>query len=157
MVAEGRFRQDLYYRISSFPIVLPALRDRPEDIPLLVNSFISRGAVGGRELTVEPAAMTELCARDWPGNIRELRNVLDRAKLFADDGVIRAQHVARGPAQAAHVQQDSWRKPVGKALVTDADLMQAASHFHGTRRALADHLRLSERTLYRRLQALDVL
>jgi transcriptional regulator of acetoin/glycerol metabolism len=101
--------------------------------------------------------MTELCARDWPGNIRELRNVLDRAKLFADDGVIRAQYVARDPVQTAHARQTSWSKPAGKAIVTDADLVQAARHFHGTRRALAEHLGLSERTLYRRLQVLDLL
>ena len=91
MVAEGLFRQDLYYRISAFPIVLPPLRERADDIALLVDSFLRRAE--GRErcgamLTVSAEAMARLKAHAWPGNIRELRNVLDRARLLADDCVI---------------------------------------------------------------------
>jgi transcriptional regulator with PAS, ATPase and Fis domain len=93
MVADGRFRQDLYYRISAFPIHLPPLRQRVADIPMLVDSFLQRGATATHRLVVEPAALAALQAHDWPGNIRELRNVLDRARLFADDGTVRVEHL----------------------------------------------------------------
>lgn len=91
MMANGEFRQDLYYRISAFPIQLPPLRERAEDIALLVNSFLQRAGAGKRKLTIEPGALTQLQRRSWPGNVRELRNVLERARLFADDGVIRTE------------------------------------------------------------------
>jgi len=93
MVADGRFRQDLYYRISAFPIHLPPLRDRAEDIPMLLDSFLQRGGSGLHRVSVEAAAMDCMRAHDWPGNIRELRNVLDRARLFADDGIVRVAHL----------------------------------------------------------------
>jgi DNA-binding NtrC family response regulator len=93
MVADGRFRQDLYYRISAFPIYLSPLRERTADIPMLVDSFLQRGSSAKHRIAVEPAAMARLQSHDWPGNIRELRNVLERASLFADDGVVRAEHL----------------------------------------------------------------
>ena len=97
MVAQGLFRQDLYYRIAAFPIVLPPLRKRREDIPMLVDSFLQRGRGSFKErLQVAPEAMVRLQAHPWPGNIRELRNVLERARLFADDGVIRARDLPAG-------------------------------------------------------------
>lgn len=99
MVAEGRFRQDLYYRISAFPIVLPALRERADDIALLIDSFLRRAE--GRDgraasLSVSAEALARLRAHAWPGNIRELRNVLDRARLLADDGVIGVEQLPIG-------------------------------------------------------------
>ncbi len=83
---EGAFREDLYYRLSVFPIRLPPLRDRREDIPLLAEHFVRTTAA---ELGLPPPALTRealerLCAYDWPGNIRELRNVIERAVLLCD-------------------------------------------------------------------------
>ncbi len=149
MVADGRFRQDLYYRISAFPVELPPLRERAEDIPVLVDSFLQRG--GSRErLAVAPGAMARLLAHDWPGNIRELRNVLERARLFADDGVIRAEHL---PAQLGHGRPPA---PAAAGVVDDEELRRLATTGSGTRRELAHRLGLSERTLYRRLKALGL-
>ncbi len=79
-IREGRFRQDLYYRLRTLGIHLPPLRDRPEDIPLLVRHFLDRQ--GGRKAIALPA-MERLLRHDWPGNIRELRNVLSRALVHA--------------------------------------------------------------------------
>jgi transcriptional regulator with PAS, ATPase and Fis domain len=156
-VAEGRFRQDLYYRISAFPIHLPALRERLEDIPLLVESFLQRGSTPQRRIVVEPAALARLRAHHWQGNIRELRNVLDRAKLFADDGVVRAEYLPEdfgsGAALASAAPAPramSGRRPA----VTDTELAQRAADVGATRRELALSLGLSERTLYRRLKGL---
>ena len=159
MVADGRFRQDLYYRISAFPIHLPALRERLGDIPMLVDSFLQRGGNTRAPIAVETRSMAKLQAYHWPGNIRELRNVLDRARLFADDGVIREAclpddfggEVVRGVASAPANTPSPFR---GKA--SDQELKSMASTFAGTRRQLASELGLSERTLYRRLKELGL-
>lgn len=161
MVAEGRFRQDLYYRIAAFPIYLPPLRERPSDIPMLVDSFLQRGAMSAQRLVVQPAAMARLQAHDWPGNIRELRNVLERARLFADDGVVRPEHLpewleaqarssvaVRAPAvQTARSRGVDARDDEIRRLVAEGRL---------NRREMAEQLGLSERTFYRRLKALGV-
>jgi len=153
MVAQGEFRQDLYYRISAFPVHLPPLRERLDDIPLLVASFLQRGGPGGRPLTVVPEAMKRLQAHHWPGNIRELRNVLERARLFADGGVIGLEALPPGLGQGAPVAR---AMPAPAGLLGEAELRQHVAAFRGTRRELAAALGLSERTLYRRLKALGL-
>jgi transcriptional regulator with PAS, ATPase and Fis domain len=145
MMEKGEFRQDLYYRISAFPIQLPPLRNRVEDIGLLVNSFLQRAGTGKRPLTIEADALTQLQQFSWPGNIRELRNVLERASLFADDGVIRSIHLPQ--ASAVIFPQPSTSGPFEAST-----LVQALATFKGTRSELAKHMGISERTLYRRLK-----
>jgi transcriptional regulator with PAS, ATPase and Fis domain len=156
MVADGRFRQDLYYRISAFPIHLPALRDRPADIPLLAHSFLQRGGSSPQPWVIAPAAMSVLQSYPWPGNIRELRNVLDRARLFADDGVVRVEHLPESLLAAAAPQPNA-APPVQtsrRSEVDDLTLKELAQTRGSTRKALAQQLGLSERTLYRRLKSL---
>ena len=156
MVADGRFRQDLYYRISAFPINLPPLRDRRDDIPMLVDSFLQRGTSSRHRISVEPAAMARLQAYDWPGNIRELRNVLERARLFADDGVVRPEHLPEtvvGALPRSVTNSDSTQP---RAAVDDTALRRLVASTDLTRRQLAQQLGLSERTLYRRLKALGL-
>jgi transcriptional regulator with PAS, ATPase and Fis domain len=144
MVAKGEFRQDLYYRISVFPIHLPPLRNRLEDIGLLVNSFLQRSGTGKRRLTIDPQALEQLQRFSWPGNIRELRNVLERASLFADDGVIHAVHL---PAVTATISTQALTP-----IPDNRTLEQTVASFKGTRSELARYLGVSERTLYRRLK-----
>ena len=148
MMGSGAFRQDLYYRLSTFPIQLPPLRDRVEDIGLLANSFLQRGE---RRLVIDIEALASLERYGWPGNIRELRNALDRASLFADDGVIRNSHLP--PAITAPAALPG----VPLAAGDQRSLAQTLAAFKGTRSELAKYLRISERTLYRRLreQGLD--
>jgi transcriptional regulator with GAF, ATPase, and Fis domain len=83
-VREGRFRSDLYYRLSVFPIECPPLRERREDIPLLVSFFLSRcrGTFGKKIDSVATTSMDALAAYDWPGNVRELENVIERAVIL---------------------------------------------------------------------------
>jgi formate hydrogenlyase transcriptional activator len=90
MVARRQFREDLYYRLNVFPIALPPLRERAEDIPPLVNSFLRRYArqAGKRIDDVAPEAMWRLLAYKWPGNVRELQNVIERAVVFARGNVL---------------------------------------------------------------------
>ena len=85
MVADGRFRSDLYYRLNVFPLVLPPLRDRSDDIPPLVRHFTQRFArrMGRRIETIPSAVMEALVRYAWPGNIRELQNVIERAVILS--------------------------------------------------------------------------
>ncbi|PYY83816.1 Fis family transcriptional regulator [Pseudomonas sp. TKO26] len=151
MVAAGSFRQDLYYRISAFPIRLPALRERSDDLPLLIDSLLRR-LDPGVVPRVDPQALEQLRLYTSPGNIRELRNILERARLFSDDGVIRLQDLPaelRSPQAPAPVT----RRRAGKDL---EQLAHALEVFDGSRSELAKALGLSERTLYRRLKALGL-
>jgi two-component system response regulator HydG len=90
-VRAGRFREDLYYRLHVVPIRLPALRERPDDIPLLVQHFIEREGprLGRRVTAVAAETMAELTRYAWPGNIRELRNVIERALVMSSGEVLR--------------------------------------------------------------------
>ncbi len=107
MVREGRFREDLYYRLNVFPIVLPPLRCRPEDIPETAEHLLTHVGprCGLRPRGIAEDAMTALCAYPWPGNVRELRNVLERALVIAGGEEIRAGHlpveIREGDARAA--------------------------------------------------------
>lgn len=84
-VAQGTFREDLFHRINLLPLTLPPLRERAEDIPLLVHHFIRSGPIrGGQDWEVEPSALAALLAHPWPGNVRELKNVVRRACILAD-------------------------------------------------------------------------
>jgi transcriptional regulator with GAF, ATPase, and Fis domain len=90
-VPAGRFRQDLFYRLNVYPITIPPLRERREDIPLLVSHYARQIAERlGKSITEVPAqVMRELTRYDWPGNIRELQNVIERAVIVSPDGVLR--------------------------------------------------------------------
>ncbi|MGB5697560.1 MAG: sigma-54 dependent transcriptional regulator [Polyangiales bacterium] len=94
-IADGGFREDLYYRLNVVHVHLPPLRDRPSDIPLLLEHFVRKFNVKlDRAVTgFEPAAMKRLLGYDWPGNIRELENVVERCMIFAEDGDIGEQHL----------------------------------------------------------------
>ncbi len=111
-VDAGTFREDLYYRLNVMPIVLPALRDRVEDVPELAAFLAHRiGETQGRRLTLTEAAIRRLTQYSWPGNVRELENCLERAAVMSESGSIdadlilidrqREAHVAASPARGA--------------------------------------------------------
>src|SRR5439155_14700121 len=83
-IKAGRFRNDLYYRLNVVTIELPALRDRRQDIPELVEHFLTTRQVGSVRHRIDPEALAALVDYDWPGNIRELANVLERAQIMAE-------------------------------------------------------------------------
>jgi transcriptional regulator with PAS, ATPase and Fis domain len=89
MVEDGKFRKDLFYRLSVVRIRLPPLRERREDIPLLLRHFLDKAAepVGGQPKNIEPAAIEKLCSYPWPGNVRELENEIARAGAFANSAI----------------------------------------------------------------------
>jgi transcriptional regulator with PAS, ATPase and Fis domain len=95
-VEKGTFREDLFYRLQVFDIQLPALRDRISDVPLLAEHFLAEfgKALGHRSTRLADEARDALLAHGWPGNIRELRNVLESAAILSDDGVIELRHLS---------------------------------------------------------------
>lgn len=162
MVAEGRFREDLYYRLSIFPIHLPALRERREDIPLLATALLQRVAPG-RQLSLAPPALKLLQAQDYPGNVRELRNLLERASLLCDGQTLQAAHIqqalmsGRRPPDArrhAAPAAGTASRPGALQEMAQSALQQLVATHHGSRAELAARLGISERSLYRKLRAL---
>jgi DNA-binding NtrC family response regulator len=165
MLADGRFREDLYYRLNTFPIALPALRDRTEDIPLLAVALLERVAPQ-RRMALSAGALARLQRHPFPGNVRELRNVLERSALLADGTTIDPVHVER--ALGTDAAAGAARSPGGGASdappVPDSDtslrsveraVLQAQLKAHrGSRAALARKLGISERSLYRKLRAI---
>ncbi|NWF46012.1 sigma-54-dependent Fis family transcriptional regulator [Hydrogenophaga sp. D2P1] len=170
MVAEGRFREDLYYRLCTFPIQLPSLRDRSGDVALLAPALLERVAAP-RRLQLSPAALAVLEAQDFPGNVRELRNLLERTALLCDGERIEAEHVREAIATG---RRPALRPaaPPGLPALTDgpggtpdgrpadlktlerAALREMVERHTGSRSELAERLGISERSLYRKLKAL---
>ena len=99
LVSQGLFREDLLYRVRVFPIRIPALRERPEDIDPIADWYLQNLAqgLGKGPLRLAPAARERLHAYDWPGNVRELRNCLERAIILADGDSIEEKHLRLGP------------------------------------------------------------
>jgi transcriptional regulator with PAS, ATPase and Fis domain len=97
-VADGQFREDLFYRLNVIPILLPPLRDRREDVPLLVEHFLERLSVEtDRQIEgVSADALAALVRHDWPGNVRELRNVLERGMVVAKDKLVQPEDLGLG-------------------------------------------------------------
>jgi two-component system response regulator HydG len=157
-VARGSFRQDLFYRLNTFPIALPRLAERVEDLPLLVAALLER-VVHRPGLRVSAAAMAALSGYPFPGNIRELRNLLERASLMADDEVIGPEHLPAHVVAAGGQTRLSGRSAVAgepsplRTIEAHALAGMVATH-RGTRKALAEQLGVSERTLYRKLARL---
>jgi formate hydrogenlyase transcriptional activator len=115
-VDEGRFRADLYYRLNTFPISLPLLRDRPDDIPLLAVHFIQKLSkkIGTKITTVSRDVLEQLMNYDWPGNIRELEHVIERSILLSDDNKLRQIHLPRRRQKGA--AEGSGNRPGVKTI-----------------------------------------
>ncbi len=161
-VEEGDFREDLFFRLNVFPIHVPPLRERPEDIPLLVQFGIQKfGKKAGVE-RVEPSAMEALRAYSWPGNVRELLNVVQRLVLLAEDGVVTGGlvdlvlggHGARRGSAPAPAGGDPFYPLVGlTAAEVEKGLILATLRAQGGNKAAAARmLGLTDRTLRNKLR-----
>jgi len=166
MVKAGKFREDLYFRVSVFHVEVPPLRQRVDDIPGLVRFFVERnkGRYGYRgPVTVEPEAEEMLMTYGWPGNVRELENVIDRALVLAEDGrvtldnlppaVLRAAVPARPRAESVLYSGGSLREQLRK--IEHGIIMRAIEEAGGDRRAAADRLEIGLSSLYRKLEDFD--
>ncbi|MFN4325135.1 MAG: sigma-54 interaction domain-containing protein [Azonexus sp.] len=148
MVRDGSFRQDLFYRLNIFPIHLPPLRERRDDIVPLAEALLARVA-GGRQLRLGRAAIGWLRDYAFPGNVRELRNLLERACLLCDGDEIDLRHLPDARAITLPLARGGAGGP---SALSDQQLQEMARSFPGSRKELARHLGISERTLYRRLK-----
>ncbi|MBL8375321.1 sigma-54-dependent Fis family transcriptional regulator [Accumulibacter sp.] len=158
MVLQGTFRQDIFYRLNIFPVFLPPLRERGDDILLLADALLKRVAAG-RVFRLSAEAATWLGRYPYPGNVRELRNILERACLLCDGDEIRLAHlpselVLNIPRQNA-VQPWPVSRKQSPPTFEMAAFAQQVQSFAGNRKALARQLGCSERTLYRRLTELE--
>ena len=154
-VAEKRFREDLYYRLNVFPIVLPPLRERPDAIPALVRYFSARfSAASGqrRPVAVSPDAMRVLQQYAWPGNVRELQNVMERGVILARGEIT--------PGELPHELHQAGPAAGGEGILKHREkesILKALQQYRGNRRQTAEALGISLRTLQYRLKELGLL
>ena len=174
LVEDGRFREDLYYRLNVINIVLPPLRDRKSDIPLLVDHFFVKyceenhkflDAQGHSELSFSPEAMQLLIDHSWPGNVRELENAVERAVVLAAERVVPADVLPDQILQAGGLRV---RRDEGGGLPADASLFEVVADFerrkiiealesvHWSQTDAAENLRIPLSTLNQKIKRLEI-
>src|ERR1700726_1794652 len=160
---DGTFREDLYYRLAVIPIEIPALRERLEDVPLLVNHFLQKqaSATGGEPKKIDPEAVDILCHYNYPGNVRELENAIERACALCDNELIfpidLPPHIVR-EAKGKKAEQAKAAMSVAETL--DGFIQQqergyieaTLEHCGGSREKAASMLGISMATLYRKVE-----
>jgi DNA-binding NtrC family response regulator len=149
-VREGRFRADLFYRLNVIELRIPALRERREDIPLLVRHFATGFArrFGRDMMAIDHEVLVRLAAQPWPGNVRELRNLIERTAMLGEGASSRpAQEplaFPRSTGVSSHV------RPI--ADLEREEILRALAETRGNKKEAARRLGLSRRALYRRLE-----
>ncbi|MFC8685366.1 sigma-54 interaction domain-containing protein [Brevibacillus porteri] len=180
MVADGRFREDLYYRLNVFSLEIPPLRERREDLPELVQIFIHEYSVAHDHSVprISPEVMQALFEYNWPGNIRQLRNVIERLSILQENGVILPEHlpsVIRSQAEPTHVsvhtpiggtyapptptQPSILRPSIGYTAppVNEKERIVAAlERTYGNKKAAAELLGVSRGTLYNKMKKFNI-
>ena len=164
-ISAGEFRRDLFFRLSVFPIVLPTLRERREDIPLLVTHFLETyKKKSGRYISgISRAALAAFSAHDWPGNIRELENAIERAVIIASGRRIELEDLPESISSATG--DGSYQKTTGSRISfvlpatlpeVERELIEATLEMTaGDKTAAARALDIGRKTLYRRLEEYD--
>jgi DNA-binding NtrC family response regulator len=168
LIGEGKFREDLYYRLNVFPITLPPLRERPGDIALLVEHFVGKfsRSMGKVVRGADAAAIALLAAYPWPGNVRELENVVERAMILATSDVLAPADLDFGRRQSvplASVATQTWpggSSPIdgGRSLYKRlseqerGEIVAAVEHAAGNIAHAARSLGINRSTLYYRMR-----
>jgi two-component system response regulator HydG len=121
-VAEKQFREDLFFRLSVVPITVPPLRERREDIPLLVESFLERfrRELARPGLSIDPEALAAIVEHDWPGNVRELENCIERASIVTDDGTIRVKDLTLSRRTSPARSMDDLRSALSSGTLAES-------------------------------------
>jgi transcriptional regulator with PAS, ATPase and Fis domain len=155
----GRFRQDLYYRLACITIAVPPLRYRRDDIPALADSLLRQICrSSGRQCHLDEEALASLAGYDFPGNVRELRNALQRAVAMSRDGVIRRDDLGLWPEtpETEIPRRQDAQSPMQLREMEARYIGVLLKRRGGHRRLVADDLGISERTLYRKLKKLGL-
>jgi DNA-binding NtrC family response regulator len=153
-VAAGRFREDLYYRINVMSLELPPLRERTGDIPLLVNHLL------GPDWRIEDEALSVIERYRWPGNVRQLINAVDRAKILADDRLVRLRDLPRElsrdtAARPTETPAQAWRAD-DLATIERAKIVEVMQRHKGNKTRAAQALGIDRRKLYRLLEKYQI-
>jgi DNA-binding NtrC family response regulator len=165
LVASGDFREDLFYRLSVVPIWLPALRERADDVRRLVTYFFERALVeADRDVTLDPRALERLSIEEWPGNVRQLANFVERLVVLTPGAVIRVEDVERelarnavAPGPRAGGAGEPAASLLSRRRAAERDAVTSALERSGNNRtAAARMLGVSRRTLYKKLSALGM-
>jgi two-component system response regulator FlrC len=153
MVAAGEFREDLYHRLAVFPVRLPALRERRQDIAPLARTLVERiaGEVGKAGLAIEPAALQKLAGANLPGNVRELRNTLERAAILAEGKLIRAEHIVLDPLATGVDPLSGTLDEIERRAIE-----RTLREVDGNRKRCAERLGIGLRTLYDKLKQYEL-
>jgi len=152
-VAQGRFREDLYYRLNVFPLEVPPLRQRPGDVIPLAEALLQRAAVesGGCPAVLHARAKAWLVAHDWPGNVRELSNAVQRALIVAPGATLDEEHLRRSAPQARS-EASAVPAPANIKSAERDLILRTLAAVNGSRRRAVERLGISERTLRYKLQ-----
>lgn len=168
MVRQGRFREDLFYRLSVFPIDIPPLRERKQDIPLLADYFLQYyGQMSGRQLKMSKTGLIKLIQHAWPGNIRELRNCLQLAGSLCTADTIEETdiHFMRrieeemppiGGFSETQIQGQAHSSLSAVEQYEAGFIVSLIKKYQGNRKLIAAEMNISERTLYRKLNRLNL-
>ncbi|MDJ0521284.1 MAG: sigma-54 dependent transcriptional regulator [Planctomycetota bacterium] len=155
-VEDGSFRRDLYYRISVVPIHLPPLRERVSDVPLLAQHFLKRFASENEKAVerIDDNAMTILQAHHWPGNIRELENVIERGVILAQDAVLTPRDLPPDLAKTAAAPEPGQTLPLRKALeIPEREIIERTLRSHNwNRQETAAALMINRTTLFNKMR-----
>ncbi len=156
LIEEGKFRSDLYFRISTLLIVIPPLRDRVEDIPVIARELFARISADLRQphLELSESAIARLQSHPWPGNIRELRNVLERAALYSKKPVLDAKDLLF--EQAVQNSNGHYNGRLTLAELEQAHIQNALNEEMGSVAAAAMRLGIPKSTLYQKIKALQI-
>jgi len=157
MVKQKTFREDLYFRLNVIAVPLPALRDRRDDIPLLVDHFLTEVARDNNtpKLRVDPALMSLMTRYDWPGNVRQLANQLARLALFASGGTLSLADARHDPEFFTRATASTGTRGVDAGIGREA-ILAALAKARDSREEAARLLGISRATLFRKLRALDI-
>jgi len=146
-VEKGRFNEAFYHRINAFTIKVPRLAERKEDLPLLVDYFLTTLSSDGSQYKMVESAMACLMGYDWPGNVRELRNVLERSMILAENGLITERCLPRELVERAEDGSEVFTLET----VEKQHILKMLDLFEGNRQKTAETLGISRKTLYRKL------
>jgi DNA-binding NtrC family response regulator len=155
-VSDGRFREDLYYRLAVIPIHVPPLRERLEDIPLLVDHFLRKlsNRYGRPGLELEDSALDMLITHDWPGNVRELENVVERGVALAKESRIAADELPL--FERRRLRPVATRSPESLPSIERRHIIETLEHVGWNRKRAAEILQISTTTLWRRLKEFGI-
>ncbi|MDE3207440.1 MAG: sigma-54-dependent Fis family transcriptional regulator, partial [Pseudomonadota bacterium] len=146
-VQQGRFREDLFYRLNVIPLELPPLRSRSSDIIPLAEFFLRHLKGGGAPYKLSPEAKQQLTQYNWPGNIRELENVMQRAMIMAPASVIESEHLFLPRLDGSRAQET-----LNMRLLERDHILETLQKAEGSRKRAAELLGMSERTLRHKLR-----